>query len=405
MPGPVGGGRHGGGGGSFGGGARGGGFSGGGFSGGHRPAGGFHRHGGHRHTGGSSGCSAPFIIVFAVVVIFIISVGGTVFSGIGSLFSFFDRTPNVVITDSYYDDWAVEEAYSLHPMTVTPNETQRTKLDASLCTPIDTWFEDGADLLTYASEEMEVEQALSYFYEKTGVQPYLMMLDHIDHNYYPDWSAVENHLYDRYVELFGEDEGHYIFLYFAYEDGTYDLFYIPGWDAMDVMDDNASTILLDYVELYYTTSLSYAEMFSEAFISTANTIMGETEQDTSVVLTDPQTGNAVVSTAPPASTTAVVADESEEYSVTVTVYDDETTEFSAQPESTSEVIVSQEPDPDGANIAGVITYEDEETAKTFGDMSVKEIAWVSFGAVAVIVLFVLVLRRRKKQMEDLEKMM
>ncbi len=366
MPGPVGGGRHGGGGRSFGGGHAGGSHTprshSHGSAGFHRSAG-VHRTGGyaprhnptgHRSTGGrmSGGCLLPVI----VLIVFVLLAG-----------KFFGRvSPSVPYADvSVYtsavpvvSEYLTEEVIPFEDNTVSPNLVSRTKLDESLCKPVAVWYEDGAGLLTYASDGMQVEKALQYFYEKTGVQPYLMLLSDIDGNTNPDWSAVEQHLYDRYIELFGTDEGHYILLYYSYWDGSYDLFYIPGTDAVSVMDDNASDILLDYVELYYNTAGTYGEMFSEAFKAAANTVMGAVETQ--------QTQQVTQQTEPP-----VVS------------------EITTQNEEPTTVAPAEEP---------------TVTQKTFTDMSVKEIAWVAFGGVAVVVLFVLVLRYRKKKTEELEKM-
>ncbi len=122
-------------------------------------------------------------------------------------------------------------------------------------------------------EIIRVEAALAHFYEKTGVQPYLLILNEIDGDKKPGLKAVGTYLTDRYIELFGTDEGHYIFLYLAHEDTSYTLYYIPGLDAMTVVDDEVSEILLDCVEWYYQTAASYNEMFAKAFVHTADAII------------------------------------------------------------------------------------------------------------------------------------
>ena len=167
---------------------------------------------------------------------------------------------------------------------------ERTKLSSVRCTPIDKWLEDKAGLLQSIDEKTQLEAALAHFYEKTGVQPYLLMLDSIDGDKKPDREAVETYLTNRYAELFGEDEGHYIFLYLAHRDTSYTLYYIPGLDAMTVVDDEVSEMLMDCMEWYYRQSSTYGEMFADAFVHTAELITYPPREEPTVQFIKPQTG-------------------------------------------------------------------------------------------------------------------
>ncbi|MBE6812160.1 MAG: TPM domain-containing protein [Ruminococcaceae bacterium] len=164
---------------------------------------------------------------------------------------------------------------------------ERTKLSSVRCTPIDKWLEDEAGLLQSIDEKTQVEAALAHFYEKTGVQPYLLMLDAVDGDKKPDRKAVETYLTDRYIELFGEDEGHYIFLYLAHRDTSYTLYYIPGLDAVTVVDDEVSSMLMDCIAWYYRQTETYGEMFANAFVYTAELITYPPREEPTVQFTKP----------------------------------------------------------------------------------------------------------------------
>ncbi len=263
MPGPVGGGRSGGG-------TRAGGFSGG--NGG--VYGGIY---GNRNFG-STAAPSPYNIISGkrdsgsakraiVIVVALLAVFVTIAVLIGR---------EIVSSDAE------------QPLTI--EAVERTKLSSVRCTPIDNWLEDKAGLLQSIDEKTQLEAALVHFYEKTGVQPYLLMLDSIDGDKKPDREAVETYLTNRYAELFGEDEGHYIFLYLAHRDTSYTLYYIPGLDAMTVVDDELSAMLMDCIAWYYRQTETYGEMFANAFAHTAELITYPPREEPTVQFTKPQTG-------------------------------------------------------------------------------------------------------------------
>ncbi|MBQ3518453.1 MAG: hypothetical protein IJA31_03940 [Clostridia bacterium] len=416
MPGPTGGGRSGGGG--IGGGARGGGFSGGshgGFSSGSnrtfrsgvpRGTGSFYTDSPDNPNGEEDTKKRIRSMIIAVIFIAVFA-GGPVLSMVGNLFSdlgayaepdIWEEVDSVIIGDVDWDS----EYY------ITPVEGDRTKLDASLCTPIDTWYEDQAGLLSFDNESEDLEAALNYFYEWTGVQPYLLIIDNIDGNYDPDWETVDNYLYNRYIELFGEDEGHYIFLYFMNTDGTYTTWYCPGLYTMRIMDDNAYYILTDYLNMYYYESTTWTEMFEMTFIRTAEDIMRVNEDASVTVPVD--SGYAEMTTYPPASTVpAVEIDSSEELTVPVVELTNEVE--SVEPDS----VVEDTTEAVEVTYHEEITYYEEPDSDFVWDEDVTDQAvehyitadtlkYIAGGFVILlaVILFVVYILWDKKKMRDLE---
>ncbi|MBQ3086457.1 MAG: TPM domain-containing protein [Clostridia bacterium] len=417
MPGPTGGGRSGGGGlGGLGGGrSSAGGFSSGrSFSGANRTLyGQFSQKpdddderpfGGHKRNGPNRPGGAIIFPIILIVALLYMTFSG----GVADDLLYVLRNPggSVQVQTAPYTEEAISVWYDDYMYT---EDYTRTKLDDSLCKRVDVWYLDEANLFAYDEDAYLVDHALQYFYETTGVQPLLLTLDNIDGEHYPDWDTVDNFLYDTYVGMFGEDEGHYIFLYFSYADGDYTLYYIPGWDAVCVMDDYASEILMDNMEYYYQYSSTYAEMFAAAFIVTADTIMPQAEtQPVDVSTTAPPASTLVngedtsemISAEPIESDSSVQNDTSENVTEEVAVVTEESTFVIPS------AVVSQEPDENqshtpGADI-GTQTFEDEN--EPFADIPVKKILLGGFGIVAVIAVFALVLYRNKKNMEELEKM-
>ncbi len=412
MPGPTGGGRSGGGG--IGGGARGGGFSGGshgGFSSGshrsfgsgaHRPVGGFYNlntNNNDPEQEKKNNVKGIIFLIISLVAIF----GGPAASLVGNVISDFGayaepdiwaEVDSVILED---DDWD-SEYY------ITPVEGERTKLDESLCTPIDTWFEDHACFLANDDAVDDLDAALKYFYELTGVQPYLIILDNIDGICDPDWETIDNYLFNRYIELFGEDEGHYIFLYFMNTDGTYTTWYCPGLYTMRIMDDNAYYILTDYLNMYYYESTTRTEMFELTFISTAENIMRVNEDAFVTVPVD--SGYAEMTTYPPASTVPPAEVDS---SVDVTV---PAVELTSEPESDEAETAEPESAVESTGTTVEVTPTQESTTEILWEDDVYEepeedfISSEALGAIFVIAVavtaFVVFVLWNKKKMRDLE---
>lgn len=224
------------------------GFGGPGFRGPRRPGfgpvfhgGGFYRWGGPRR--GGSGCSL-FIIILIIVLFF----GSRMFPAIHS---------------------------SQNNTEVTVSRTERTKVTGT--STYKDWYVDELNFIDHAAD---LTDGLKHFYSRTGIQPYVMLLD-----YDPSvWSggkwnetAGEKYLAQVYEDTFS-DNGHMILAYFSCEndsedmDGTFYLYY--GSAAYSVMDAEAETIFWSYFDMNYNDlDLSISEFIGETFEETADNIM------------------------------------------------------------------------------------------------------------------------------------
>jgi len=268
------------GGGSFGGGGFGGHRGGGGFGGGPRPGGfgGPHHHPPHHHHPhghfwgpgwgwgwgwgprrryyGPSGRAGGVVssIIFIIIFMMIFSIA--------------------VIDSCTIGSSNAEPEY----MDITPSTVVRQPMPAQYINPIDDYYFDGAGCISTAVAEMELEQSLKYFYQKTGIQPYLYIEDDLNGDKSPNKDTMDNFLYQKYYELFS-DEGHFLILYFEYETGEYNIRYIWGDNAGDWMmeynNEEAGNILADFIAHYQNPdTYDYADMFSKSFNDAADRIMG-----------------------------------------------------------------------------------------------------------------------------------
>lgn len=147
----------------------------------------------------------------------------------------------------------------------------REKLDASACISSDAWMDDR---LGWITDTGQVTDAMRYFYQKTGVQPYLLICDSLagKGGEITDEEA-EKELQALYDSIYG-DEGHMIYAFMEYEDSQYITWIYTGRAADAVVDSDARGIFLDNADRYYTdTSLTDEEYFSKTFTKSADAIM------------------------------------------------------------------------------------------------------------------------------------
>lgn len=146
---------------------------------------------------------------------------------------------------------------------------ERSKLDSSLCTRVDTWYQDD---INWIHDEKTLLKGLKTFYSKTGVQPYLWITDNVNGKAKPNTSDFETALKSKYSELF-KDEGHVIVCFMESSPSVYATYYWAGSAAKGVIDDEAGEILLDVIDSKYTSDLSDEEMFSKSFSDAATRMM------------------------------------------------------------------------------------------------------------------------------------
>ncbi|WP_321971327.1 hypothetical protein [Paratractidigestivibacter sp.] len=260
------GGSHGG----YGGGRRGGGFGGGGrrgggFGGGMGgfPMGGF---GGFNVGpsinlgGGGGGCGgcAGTIIGFLIVAMLLMVLSGAMNSCSGYNGYDYGNSSH----GSYSSDY-----------TTTTSDTVRTKLDGVVSKTAYYTDEDG-DWIHSASK---LENGLSHFYDKTGVQPYIYILKN---GSVTSSSELETLAAKYYDQLF-TDEGHFLLVFCDNGKGTFNAAYWYGTQARTVMDDEAIGVLREQLSRAYNNASSEEEIFSDAFYNTADVIMKAADSETS----------------------------------------------------------------------------------------------------------------------------
>ena len=158
---------------------------------------------------------------------------------------------------------------------VTVSRTERTAV-----TGTNTYGEWYLDELGYIDHDTDLTDGLKYFYSKTGIQPYVMLLDYDDSLWSNgQWNedAAEQYLAQVYEDTFS-DNGHLIFAYFACENDSEDMdgmfYFYYGSAAYSIMDDEAETIFWSYFDMNYNNlDLSIAEFIGQTFEETADNIM------------------------------------------------------------------------------------------------------------------------------------
>jgi len=151
----------------------------------------------------------------------------------------------------------------------------RTKLDADV--NLTTYYTDELD---WINNSATLTEGMKYFYEKTGVQPYLYITDNVGGSFYDYAEEFANNKYD---ELF-TDEAH-LLLIFHEKNDWYDTYCLAGSAADTVIDSEARMILLDTLdEYYYDSSLDDNEYFSKSFKDAADEIMKQHKTSTAVIV-------------------------------------------------------------------------------------------------------------------------
>lgn len=126
--------------------------------------------------------------------------------------------------------------------------------------------EDG----TWIGQPSKLESGLKSFYNDTGVWPYVYILPNGQTTSISELQTMAEQLYD---ELF-DDEAHFLLVFCDNGYGGYSCGYAVGSQAKTIMDDEAITILGDYLDRYYNDlSIDEEEIFSKTFEDTGERIM------------------------------------------------------------------------------------------------------------------------------------
>lgn len=166
---------------------------------------------------------------------------------------------------------------------ITRSTVDREKLDSQYVNLSSTWFDDSA--MGWISSSKVLEDGLKDFYNKTGVQPYLVITDNIYGDTSPTGQEVWDYGNNIYNSMF-TDEGHMVFVFQCVDDGTdYMMAAVTGAQAKTVLDDaEALEILYDYVDSYFWSDRDEDEMFADAFSDAADRIMSKQMPLTVVVI-------------------------------------------------------------------------------------------------------------------------
>lgn len=184
----------------------------------------------------TAGCGFVFI---AVIVIFMIS--GALMAAIGPIGTGIGR---------------VQESTRV-----------REKLDRSNVIETD-YIEDQAGWIT---SKYDATKGMKKFFERTGVQPFLIISEEIEGNKYPSIEELDKYLEKRYGELIA-DEQHILVLFFD-NGARWDTRYNCGSKAKLLMDDEACEILLDYFDYYVESDMNDDDYFSTVFDKASERIM------------------------------------------------------------------------------------------------------------------------------------
>ena len=154
---------------------------------------------------------------------------------------------------------------------------RRTKMNTAHTTYNDNWYTD--ELGWFERGGRTLINGLESFYNKTGVQPYVYLYAEDGSHIYQKPDLMEKVANELYNEIFGYDEGHLLFVYFACPgdspdvmDGDY--IFICGNQTTVVMDEEAKQILNSrFLNHYDNTSLSVDELFARTFKDAGRAIM------------------------------------------------------------------------------------------------------------------------------------
>lgn len=150
---------------------------------------------------------------------------------------------------------------------IASSTVERVALDSGEAQPTGYYTDEDGD---WIHNTAVLEKGMRQFYDETGVWPYIYIL--------PNGSVTStSQLTQMAQQLYGElfqDQAHFLLVFCDNNNGGFNCGYWAGSSARTVMDDEAATILADYLWKHYQNyDISEEEIFSNAFADTADRIM------------------------------------------------------------------------------------------------------------------------------------
>lgn len=139
------------------------------------------------------------------------------------------------------------------------------------------------DELGWIDNKSRTSKELQNFYNETGIQPYVVLLDY-DKELLTDDDKID--YAENWYEENIDNEGTFLYMYFAEEDTDNDLgymCYVNGKQITSVMDSEAIKIFWNYLDNNWFKDISMDDVIVNTFNSTAKTIMTRTTTKTDIL--------------------------------------------------------------------------------------------------------------------------
>ena len=160
---------------------------------------------------------------------------------------------------------------------IAPSTVERVALNAGEAQQTSFYTDEDGD---WIHNTAVLEKGMRQFYDETGVWPYIYILPNGSTT---STSQLTQLAQDLYGELF-QDQAHFLLVFCDNNNGGFNCGYWAGSSARTVMDDEAATILADYLWKHYQNyNISEEEIFSNAFADTADRIMTVTPSPVALV--------------------------------------------------------------------------------------------------------------------------
>lgn len=153
---------------------------------------------------------------------------------------------------------------------VTSSTIEREPLPAGSVDETDYYTDTTGE---WIYNESTMLSGLRHFYNETGVQPHVYITEEINGSRDPSNDEIQAFADDLYDELF-TDEAHLLLIFFEPYLSQYTTYLRPGIQARQVIDNEATDIIRDYLDrYYYYDNLSDEAYFSRSFNESADRIM------------------------------------------------------------------------------------------------------------------------------------